>query len=199
MTTEKQDEQNGCLKFSKNTWHYKVVTNVFGKYFFSAKTYRHGSWVNKGFDTSLCEYFWTVILCSFILPFKIIWEHLPVAITNHDTICKGVLLWAFASAGLHYYIIYPVGIELVDVWYFGFVLFFGGIGLTLAGVGVIAAVFKINDIVDDYELKRRRKSKPDGPSKPHLLVEFIKARKNKVCPCIKFVDEEKEDESDGKT
>ena len=69
MTTEKQDEQNGCLKFSRNTWHYKVVTNVFGKYFFSAKTYRHGGWVNKGFDTSLCEYFWTVVLCCIVFQY----------------------------------------------------------------------------------------------------------------------------------
>jgi hypothetical protein len=183
------EEVNGCLKFNRNSWHFRIVTFIFGKYWFSSFDYRTHN--EKGFDTSLCSYFWTVVLCTFLFPFKFVWNKIPNKITDHEDTCKAVLLWALASAGLHYFLIYQISIKEInsDMWYFGFVLFFGGIGVALGGIGIIALIFKLNDKVDKYVKKKAEEENTVKISKPSLLVEFLKAKKNKVCPCIKFVDE----------
>ena len=199
--TQDKPESN-CMEFNKGKWHYKVVTSVFGKYHFSRRKYVHGNWVEKNYDTSICEYFWTIVLCSLIFPFKYTWDHLlPDLITEHDTLCKAVLIWAVVSAVLHFYIPHAVGITEVDVWYFGLAVFFAGIGISLGFIGMMALVFKINDVVDNYHKKKveRKEGKPIKPSRPSLLVEFLKAKKNKVCPCIRFVDEKEEDEKNEST
>lgn len=193
MTTEQKPNDN-CMNFNKNTWHYRVVVFVFGKYFFSGKTYYHGKWKDKGYDTSLCEYFWTVLFCSFIFPFKGLWHVLPDVLTDHEDVAKALMIWAGVATGLHFYLIYPLNLVPESYWWFGIALYFGGIACALALIGILAVVFKLNDKLDDYTKRKAEEKQPDKPSKPSLLVEFLKAKKSKVCPCIKFVDEEKEDE-----
>jgi hypothetical protein len=185
-------EQNGCIKFNKKSWHYRVVVFYFGKYFFNSKRYVHGDWIEKGYDTSLCEYFWTVVLCCFIFPFKGIWHILPNIMTDHEDIAKAVILWAICSAFLHYFLVYQFSIKEInsDMWYLSIIIFFGGIGIALGIVGLLAVVFKANEVFDNYVKKKQEEKKPHQPSKPSLLVEFLKANKKKVCPCVKFVDEE---------
>jgi len=189
----KKTEETGCIKFNKKSWHYRLVKYVFGKYFFSGQEYVNRKWVDKGYDTSLCEYFWTVVLCGLIFPFKAFWNNLPYAITDHADTCKAVLLWAIASAGLHYFLMYQISIKEIttDMWYLGFVIFFAGIGVSLAVIGFLALIFKLNEKVDKYVKKKAEEENTVKISKPSLLTEFLKAKKNKVCPCIKFVEEEK--------
>jgi Na+-transporting methylmalonyl-CoA/oxaloacetate decarboxylase gamma subunit len=188
--TEQIDDT--CIKFNKKSWHYRLVSYVFGKYWYSTQDYVHGKWVNKKFDTSLCTYFWTVVLCGLIFPFKAIWNNLPYAITDHEDICKAVLLWAIGSAGLHWFLMYQIPVRDIttDMWYLGFVIFFGGIGVALTVVGILALIFKLNDIVDQYVKKKAEEENTVKIPKASLLTEFLKAKKNKVCPCIKFVEEE---------
>lgn len=194
MTLE--EEQNGCIKFTKNTWHYKLVTFVFGKHYFSGEKYYKGKWIKKGYDTSLCEYFWTVVLCSLIFPFKGFWGILPYGVKEHEDIIKVLLIWLIISALIHAFVVFKgIGIPEVQIWYLGIVIYFGGIGVALAGIGFIAGVMKINDKYDEWLKKRLEVHLNRKPKikKPSLALEFIKAKKSKICPCIQFVDEEKEE------
>ena len=191
MTLE--EKTNGCIKFTKNTWHYRLVIFVFGKHYFSGEKYYKGKWIKQGYDTSLCEYFWTVVLCSLIFPFKGFWEILPYGVKQHEDIIKVLLIWLIISVIVHAFVVFKgIGVPEVQVWYLGIVIYFGGIGVALGGIGILAVIFKMNDAVDDYYKKRKESKHDEKESKPSLLVEFLKAKKNKVCPCIKFVEEEKE-------
>lgn len=191
MTVEQ--DVNGCLKFNKNSWHFRLVRFVFGKHFFSGRKYDHGKWIEQGFDTSLCEYFWTVVLCSLIFPFKGFWEILPYGVKQHEDIIKVLLIWLIISAIVHAFVVFKgIGVPEFQVWYLGIVIYFGGIGVALGGIGILTVIFKMNDAVDEYVKKKAEEKNTVKIPKPSLLVEFLKAKKNKVCPCIKFVDEEKE-------
>ncbi len=193
------EKTNGCIKFTKNTWHYRLVIFVFGKYYFNSKTYRHGTWIEKGYDTSLCEYFWTVVLCSLVFPFKGFWHILPYGIKQHEDIIKVLLIWLIISVIVHAFVVFRgIGVPEVQVWYLGFAIFFGGIGFALAGIGFIFGIMKVGDKYDEW-LKNKlqtRRSKTKKIKKPSLALEFIKAKKSKICPCIQFVDEEKEEKNE---
>lgn len=195
MTTE---EVNGCIKFTKNTWHYRLVIFCFGKYYFISKTYKHGEWVKKGYDTSLCEYFWTVVLCSLVFPFKGFWHILPYGIKQHEDIIKVLLIWLIISAIVHAFVVFKgIGFPEVEVWYLGFVIFFGGIACALFGIGFMMLIMKLGDRYDDW-LKEKlsvHSTKERKIKKPSLALEYLKAKKSKICPCIKFIDD-KEDKND---
>jgi len=190
LTTEDID---GCIKFTKNTWHYKLVIFVFGKHYFSGEKYHKGHWVKKGYDTSLCEYFWTVVLCSLIFPFKGFWHILPYGLKQHEDIIKVLLIWLIVSIIVHTFVIFKgIGFPEVEVWYLGFVIFFGGIACALFGIGFLMLIMKLTDKYDEW-LKNKleaKRGKEHKIKKPSLALEFIKAKKSKICPCIKFVDEE---------
>ena len=73
MTTEEID---ACINFNKNSWHYRLVIFVFGRYW-------QYDYNNAGkFDTSLCTYMRHVVGAMFIFPFKGIWHILPYRVPS---------------------------------------------------------------------------------------------------------------------
>lgn len=171
LTEEKIDS---CLKFSKNSWHYKLVLFIYGtRYFYH--------WGKHPKTISLCKYFWTVVTAILVFPILFSWRSLPDSITYHEDLCKAVIVWALICTVVHI-----TSWSISGIWWIGLTIFFGGVGVALAIFGFIALMDKL---WHNYQQHMRYK-----PDKPNLVKEFVKARKNKVCPCIEFVDDtEKED------
>src|SRR3990170_3969373 len=143
-------------------WHYKLVLYVWGRSYFN--DWGDPKYVKR---ISLCTYFWSVVLSIFMYPVSIIWHTRLVQILI--VVLAGLSEW----------------------WWIGLAIFFGGIG---AGAGVAGAVIGAGYLYDRIKYYRRRRYEEvvRKPRKPSLIKEFIKAKKNKVCPCIEFVDEDKE-------
>ena len=65
----------------------------------------------------------------------------------------------------------------------------------LAILGVLIFLLSLADTAwDDFKYKRAEKKREadDKPKekKPNIFIEFIKAKKEKVCPIIEFEDED---------
>lgn len=106
-----------------------------------------------------------------------------------------LLIWLFISVIVHVFVIFRgIGVPEVQVWYLGLVIYFGGIGIALGGIGFMTVIMKLGDMYDEWLKKKldSRHSKEHKIKKPSLALEFIKAKKSKICPCIKFVDDEEE-------
>ena len=174
------EQIDSCLKFGKG-WHYKLVQYVWGRSYFN-------SWGDPKYPRriSLCTYFWSVVLSIFIYPVSIIW-HTRV-VQNHEDLSKAIGIWILISTFIQFFIVVLAGLS--EWWWIGLAIFFGGIG---AGAGVAGAIIGIENLYNRIKCYRRKKYGEfvRKPRKPSLIKEFIKAKKNKVCPCIEFVDEDK--------
>jgi len=186
------EEVDSCINFNKNSWHYRLVIFIFGRYWI----YDYNN--NGKFDTSLCTYMRHVVGAMFIFPFKGFWQILPDRLTDHRDLMIVIIAWAFASGAIHGVFQYELKL-FTEYWWFGFGLFFGGIALTLIVIGFIYLIIKLGDRYDnwlkaklDKYHKKERKIK-----KPSLALEYLKAKKSKICPCIKFVDEETRNDHHG--
>lgn len=136
------------MKISKNTWHYKMVTERF--------CYTNG-WRACN---NLCLYFWQVV-ARFLMGFAL-----------------GLLA------------ISPVVtvIAIITNYMPPLVTPFVATGLTFAALCMIAGVIFIWEKTEDLirHTKWKRKSLEPKEKKPNLLIEYIKAKKEKMCPIIEF-------------
>lgn len=168
------EQIDSCLKLSKGSWHYKMLLILKGGYYF----YHYDK---KQKRLSLCKYFWTVVIGIFQYPFTVMWRSLPLSIQDHDEAGKAIGVW------LAICIVIEIVSRIIDPswWWVGFTVFFIG----LAFVGVIVGAISLFEFLEDKNYERQMKRRIER--KPSLFKEFIKAKKNKVCPCIEFVDEVK--------
>ena len=174
------EEIHSRIKFSKNSWHYKMMNYLYGdKYFFH--------WKDTPKSINLCPYFREVIFSMIIFPFIKTWRSLPDSFRDHKNMAQAIVIWLFMSIGLH---ILFVGIGQSDMWYIGLAVFFGGLGFIGLGYGIYALHSKISYKLYMYK-REKRKGKPYKPYKPSLLTEFMRSKHEKICPCIEFVDEKK--------
>ena len=174
------EQIDSCLKFGKG-WHYKLVQYVWGRSYFN-------SWGDPKYPRriSLCTYFWSVVLSTFMYPVSIVW-HTRI-VHNHEDLSKAIGIWILISTFVQIIIVVLAGLS--EWWWIGLAIFFGGIG---AGAGVAGAIIGIENLYNRIKYYRRQRYKEvvRKPRKPSLIKEFIKAKKNKVCPCIEFIDEDK--------
>jgi len=169
--------------WSPKSWHAKLNRYIYGKNYLD------------GVDC-LCPYFWGTILAGILLPFFMIGkgiafviDHIPAVNIDLPTIDMSYKTRNRIGSVVLYGLL---GI-LVSVLIFGLYLAIIKLGLivvlivigSVAGViaGIIGLIFLGYWIRDKYEDWRYDHPKED---KPNLLIEFIKAKKNKHCPLVKW-------------
>ena len=174
------------MKLSKNSWHARLNTYIFGEYY------------TRSVDC-LCPYFWGTILAILCLPLWLIGHGIGYIIENFPE--TG---WHAPKLNMSYDTKQKIG-NIVGYGFLVFIAVIAIIGLTMAiieygiihvvfwigiGIGFIcgfivfaSAMFWIKEKYDDW--------RSDHPKehKPNLLVEFIKAKKNKHCPLITWEEE----------
>lgn len=170
---------------------------------FSAKLYRfyHGN----GMPTNLCPYFWKLVLVYLsVIPLTLL--ALPTLIVNT---CDGYYQFKNygslpfkAVSGVIYYFLMGTVLSLLFTLGsipFGYI-YLNDEGITFLGMiqAVGAAViltaiitFTIWSIITIIEMipdRRYNRKYNDHYQAPNIVIEFIKAKYNKYCPQIQWVD-----------
>lgn len=161
---------------SKKSWHFWLY-----KQFFPVSSYSMRKMDN------LCPYFWKVVLCILILPVSFVLA-LPALIfmlffidsENReplgDVVGKGFAVWVVLGLLISMVAMFFSNNKAIEA--------FGLVGWVFGGVLLLGAI--ISAVYD--KLKNRVSSKPT------LLGEFLKAKKNKYCPKIQWDSEENKHE-----
>ena len=138
------------MKVSSDSWHYKILMT------------EHQQMVRRG--TSLCVYFWLVVLSMFIWTFAAV---ASVGITAAiGMACYLVFyVWYFLVADLFF------GVQSFDLQNLNLSL---GIHAFMFGVWVFSVIFRFKNKIVGRE-----------PS-DNLVIEYVRAKKRKVCPIIEF-------------
>ena len=167
------------MKLNRNSWHAKINTFVYG-------------WMYLDTVDCLCPYFWGTLLAILLTPLWIIGKGVgrlidAIPATNYtlpsvsdktkNRVGLGIAysLFTLAIMGLTFAILYTAfmyGIIFVLMWV--------GIIALMAGalLGLIFLIILIKERYDDW--------RGDHPKKPNLLMEFIRAKKNKHCPLVEW-------------
>ena len=177
------EQIDSCVKFSKNSWHYKLMFYIHGKrYFFNLGDKKYPKEIN------LCPYFRAVIGTMIIFPFVFLLNNMPEPIKEHRDGLIGTIAWFFISVIINIFLF----LHSQSFWWVGLALFFGGIGIVASMIALKILFEKIS-----YKMYIRKRNKMHG--KPldsykqpvlSLVGEFIKSKHEKICPCIEFVDDD---------
>ncbi|AIZ02444.1 membrane protein [Escherichia phage vB_EcoM_VR25] len=143
---------------NENAWHTKLHDRFYGHY---------------SRPHSLCAYFWKIVWVCFIC-----------------SVLAGSTIFALTVAGAgvleqFFVLSTPVGLGL------GFILGLATLALILAvAIGVVYCTMSFwawYDLRKEEKEWERIKAKREGKEiKENLVVQYIKARKSKVCPVIHF-------------
>lgn len=156
------------MKVNKNSWHYKLM-NYFN--FDIIDDLRYGS------NVTLCRYFWNAV---------------GSIIALLGAVALGLMVAALASLVLLAFVIAPI--SYLTQSYFGF----GWDFATELGVVMIWVVWVILPLGHGLEQTIKGKMKvwpswmkikllpPAASSRPNILVEYVKAKKNKFCPLVEL-------------
>lgn len=72
-------------------------------------------------------------------------------------------------------------------WFFAGSPVIGAISIVV-GIVVMIAFFELSDYINDKIKKAIANTKPVEDKEPSLVVSFLKSKKEKICPNLKFVD-----------
>lgn len=146
---------------SKNSWHYKLLQKK-----------SHGV-----IPTSLCSYFWNVvwtIVKNYIYPFGIL-------ILFSVVVGTGALI----TVGIY---------EKPEITSVVFIIlsFATGLGTLIFTFAIAFLLASLKNLYDDLTFKRENnKSQEKVDKQSGLLVSYLKAKKQKICPIITFTEENK--------
>lgn len=159
------------MKIDKNSWHFKLLD-----YFDCNITYK----LSRGYNVTLCQYFWNVV-GALIRGFALGFAFLFIGLFS----CAAI--WAVILMPINYLFISYFGVEVFeDNGYFG-------LGMLVVFWMVIPTIVGCGDYVDG-RMKLFPKwmklssvnTKPRAEKKPSLIVEYLKAKKSKICPLIEL-------------
>lgn len=146
------------MEISISSWHYRVVKSVY-----------------DSAHNSLCVYFWQVVSALIVRAFHIgfllfmacfVFGFFAVPIT-----------WGLGELGWIEHVV-PGEVAAVPI---------AIMSIALAAALVIFLMSVIKYLFEEYQYKRNRKKKLVA-KEPNLVVEYIRAKKQKVCPTLKFKD-----------
>lgn len=162
---------DGCVQFSKNSWHYKLVHLVFPAFFWSETNM-----------VNLCPYMRRVIISVLAVAFVVPWRKLPDRIQDNAWIVHGELIFLFLVASMAGYLDFmdnyratdnlPIFQDLVLI---GFI---GGNVIGLIGFALIAGGFALKDRI-------KRRPKTDHKTRG-LIKTYVASKHDKICPCVEF-------------
>jgi len=163
---------DGCVQFSKNSWHFKLVHFVFPAFFWSSRV-------------NLCPYMRRVVVSILSVIFVVGWRKLPDRIQDNAWIAQGELIFLFLVVSMAGFLDFmdtyketdklPIFQDLVLI---GFI---GGNLIGLFGVGLIFGGYALNDYI---------KKRPKADHKTRGLVKtYMQSKHDKICPCVEFEDD----------
>lgn len=169
------------MKVSTDSWHFRLMMQMLD--------YQLDVPWNRP-PSTLCKYFWTTVGCVLAFP----WWKLVNSLGNVKLKPTRKIAWA------RIFRICIIG------WCVGWGIWDMSRGFYItAGVMFGFAMFQmlprgyISGLIDEYERKHRNENMVPAPVKerkvkkkklkePNLFLEYFKARKQKVCPLLEFVD-----------
>lgn len=158
------------MKLSKNSWHARINTYVFGS-----------SYIDK--VDCLCPYFWKTIIALLVSPLVFIInrvEDLGIEVPSISTDMQNrigrIIMWTAFGA-----IIIGLFVFAILNWE-KFIIVMAVIGIVI--VSVTGFMYGSIWIKNKWEDWRYDHPKEKRERRPNLMVEFIRAKKNKHCPLI---------------
>ena len=149
------------MKVNKNSWHYRLLTgDIFG-------IQGVNSW---NVSSSLCLYFWQVV-------FMLLWKGVALFFLTPFVINSLLILPLVSTLGLITTGVIVQGDTGLTVLVMELIVIIVFV-LVLAGLSLYTFLKDKTDLADVVE------------KDPNLFVEYIKAKKNKLCPIIEFVEGE---------
>lgn len=159
------------MKFDKNSWHVKL-NKEYGSN--SVKTS-----IRYGDRISLCEYFWSTVVTVLSLTAFVVVLAAISSLSVYVAICTAATLFSTATGIWFDWISYDLGLGLIV---FSF--------LVSLAVFIVALFDKETKWLPVYITKYFKTSEntkvTKQKDKPNLFVEWIKAKKAKVCPLIEI-------------
>jgi len=167
---------DGCVKFNKNSWHYKTTNYVF--------TRRLEEWDGRNRKISLCPYMRAVVFATALIPFIFMWRKLPYSIQNYAWLvqveCIFMFLVLVVAHGLNFADEvagndkFPPFLDMVG---------YGFIGGNIIGMIGGALIFGGVSLSDYIKARPRKEHRTRG-----LVKTYFEAKHNKICPCVEFED-----------
>lgn len=156
------------MKISTNTWHYKMNEYVYDM-------------LNKNISNSLCGYFWQTVFAPIIVFIFTVLGLLAIIILSWGAF---YLVGALFSQLLVWINVLPESFTLLkNVFNWRF------IPMSILFDVLVVGVFYSKHKYSSYKERKIEEAKEKGiqiDSKPLLVVEYIKAKKRKICPLIEF-------------
>ena len=149
------------ITFNKKSWHYK-----FNKW---ATKQTSGPWINAIYCESICPYFWSTL-------WNITWVLILALIFYSISSIAGATFLNMTEVS---------SVDLSWLWLVG-----------VGGIACVVALFLLVAVSVYFILEGKKKvvskvfsKKEDGKTKePNVFIEWLKAKKDKVCPMIEFKD-----------
>lgn len=148
------------MKISKDSWHYRMLTNRF--------MFLDG-WYSYNISNSLCIYFWQVV-------FRFLGGAAAAL-----TISAPIVLGLDVATGVIQTIDNVVLQVLLHLW--------AGLGIFTGLLAVVYSILIVLAFVAAGAEWASQRIPSKEKKKPSLLASYIKAKKDKVCPMLEFVDE----------
>lgn len=153
------------MQISKKSWHFKLLD-----YYVI-------------YPKNLCSYFWLVVFLSLIYPFDRAYKLLRIHVYLKYKVTK--FWWN--------YILAPISISILsfyflfgDSWMDSFPFSFGLPIAILISIGMLELVFLGLYFLVEFLCFIDKRKKEKEPKKPNLLFEYLKAKKQKICPLIEY-------------
>jgi len=164
------------MNINKSSWHFKLLDKL------DFKISRRLKYEDE--VVTLCQYFWNVVAAviigatiGFIMTFLVLGSLLVLS-----SMVIGLVIFFGAS-------------WLPVVEYGGFMFSYHAMGMGLSFLFSTAFIFqtaiyqvKAGLIVPDWMKFSKQEIKPKKETKPNILFEYVKAKKNKFCPVVKLED-----------
>jgi len=175
-------ETNQNSTISKNNWTYWL-----NKRYDSLCYYR----LKAGEGVSLCEYFWSTVVCIFML----LWD--CIKWTAIASVCAAIAWFFIGIPVLTLFQLYTGWFFLPSILKAGFavmatisfiILLIGCLAAKNGDIDVFPKWFPVQMWWDKIISKAKTNKKETKPvaKEPNILVEFLKAKKQKFCPTIKL-------------
>lgn len=159
------------MKLSKDSWHVKL-NKEYG--------IDRVKWnIHYGTPTSLCDYFWSTVMVICLLTLLCTAFTLGVGAVLYGILCLSGLLFSPATGIWFDFIVYDMGIGLLIISFvYGVVQFI--IGLFNKEVRWFPKyITKYFKTPENTKVLNENK-------KPNLFIEWVKAKKAKVCPLVEI-------------
>lgn len=157
------------ITFSKSSWCYKfnkfISSNISGS-------------INANSCKSLCPYFWSTLWNVFI---TLVWAAVYFLVSS-------------AAGGFMLEEVLGINVGRTDLywaWLVGtltIILVFGFMVLFVGALYLIGEFFKYSK--HKVSTFKGKSTKDNTPCKPNLLLEWLRAKKEKVCPMIEFKEKD---------